>query len=315
MAMTSGGSSGSRSYSYTVTKSYSVEEAIDMAGRGELDPITIYSQLPQPLKEEVDRIAFQLFLHKKPPLPEYNSPGKFFIEPDPMEPDQKEEFESIEYQRGGTFGNAPQNYPIKTYRHFTNLDLSEKRAVMQDLSAEIKRAKEQREKPLTIREALQMAKKGSVDSLKLFQALPPELQKAMDAIAQNQSAKDFCSANLETRNNSLQLLLELLDEAAEEDARKQEAEEEAKRREQEQAKLHAEEEARQLAKKEAMRLEQEKAKQKAEVESRQRAEKEAMLRKTIEAERRNFKQCVLCGAPLGFINRFLKREQHPDCIE
>jgi DNA-directed RNA polymerase subunit M/transcription elongation factor TFIIS len=47
--------------------------------------------------------------------------------------------------------------------------------------------------------------------------------------------------------------------------------------------------------------------------SEERLRKEEEHRESIQAARRSAKQCTMCGAPLGRLDRFLRREQHPSC--
>ncbi len=57
MAMTSGGGRGSSSYSYTTTVSYTLDEALQGAAQGSLEPLQVYAQLPVPLKAIADELA------------------------------------------------------------------------------------------------------------------------------------------------------------------------------------------------------------------------------------------------------------------
>lgn len=62
--LASSSDSGSRSISYStriVTETYTLEEALEKAGRGELDPSDVYAQLPEPLKGIVNQIAQSSF--------------------------------------------------------------------------------------------------------------------------------------------------------------------------------------------------------------------------------------------------------------
>jgi hypothetical protein len=61
MAMTSGGGSGSRSYSYRVTETYTLEDAVKKASSGSLDVEEVYKQMPKELQSGVDRIAFHKY--------------------------------------------------------------------------------------------------------------------------------------------------------------------------------------------------------------------------------------------------------------
>jgi hypothetical protein len=157
MAMMSSGSSGSRSYSYTVTETYTLEEAVQKAGKGELSPDEVYRQMPQPLQQEIDRIALKKFS-----------------------------------------------------KAWTALDWSQKKEGMQDLAIEIRQAKNQSEKPLSIADALRLAKDGHIDAIELYQALPDELRKALDVFTNAQNAANFTSATPEVRRERMAMLLDLL---------------------------------------------------------------------------------------------------------
>jgi septum formation inhibitor MinC len=251
MAMTFGGSSGSRSYSYTVTETYTLEEAVAKASNGELDPAEVYRQVPQPLQEEIDRLASHQFSQR-----------------------------------------------------FMSLSLSHQRQVMQALKMEIEQAKENPEKPLSIVEAMQMAKAGTLDDVKLYEALPEELRKILDGLAEAQNAAGFSRATPEARKQIWGFVLEMLNAAAAQDAQRR-TEEQAKQRAQEEAQRRAEEQAKQRAQEEAQRRVEEQAKQ--------RAQEEAQRRAVLEAKRRSAKQCILCGDRLGFVHRLSGRERHPEC--
>jgi hypothetical protein len=273
MAMMASGGSGSRSYSYTVTETYSLEDAVGKASSGELSPREVYRQLPSSLQTEADRLASHKFSQQ-----------------------------------------------------FSALTTVQQREVMSALKEEIRRAKENREKPLSILEALKMAREGAVDDIKLYAALPDELRKVVDALAEAHQVTNFCAAKPEMRSQILGSLLDMCNKGGREDAEQQnveqarqdeakrQAEEQAKQRAQEQDNRKAEVQARQRAEEEAKRRAEEQAKQRAQEEDKRRAEEQAKRRTIIESGRRNANQCILCGTSLGFFNRLFGRERHPDCV-
>jgi hypothetical protein len=157
MAMTSGGSSGSRTYSYTVTETYTLEEAVGKASRGSLSPDEVYRQMPGSLQGEVDQVASRTF----------HSP-------------------------------------------FSSLTVTQQREVMGTLSSEIKRAKEQSKKGVSIADALQLAGEGKLDDMKLYRALPDELRKVLDALAGSLSAASFTVASPEARKQIIKSVLMML---------------------------------------------------------------------------------------------------------
>jgi hypothetical protein len=251
--MRSTGGHGSRSYSYTVTETYSLEEAIDKASRGDLNPSEVYRKTPQALQAEIDRLASRQFSQR-----------------------------------------------------FSSLALSQQREVMYALKEEITRAKE----GVSIVEALKMVKRGELDDLKFFQSLPDELRRILDNVAAKHGSTDFCGGSPQIRKLVIGIVLEMTQKGAAEAAERQ-AEEEAKVRAQEEARREAEE-VKRRAHQEAMRLAQLETQRRAEEEARRQAE-EARRRGELQAIRKSVKQCVLCGAPLGFINRLLGRDKHPMC--
>src|SRR5260370_14241964 len=164
MAMVNTGGSGSRSYSYssyTVTETYTLEEAVQKASQGSLSPGEVYRQMSGPLQAQVDRISSRQF--------------------------------------SGSF---------------SSLTLTQQRAVMGKLSSEIKRAKEQSEKPVSLADALQLAVEGKVDDIKLYNALPAELRQRMDTLAVGLRAASFTAASLESRRQILKNILILCQGAA-----------------------------------------------------------------------------------------------------
>jgi hypothetical protein len=157
MAMMNTGGSGSRAYSYssyTVTETYSLEEAVQKASQGSLSPGEVYRQMSGPLQAMVDQISSRKF--------------------------------------SGSFSG------------FT---LTQQREVMGELSSEIKRAKEQSEKPLSLADALQLAVEGKIDDIKLYNALPDELRQGMNALAAGLHASSFTVASPESRRQILKNVL------------------------------------------------------------------------------------------------------------
>jgi hypothetical protein len=159
MAMMSTGGAGYRSYSYTVSETYTLEEAVGRAATGSISPNDVFRQLPSELQKEVDRLS------------------------------------SARYARP-----------------FSKLTHSETQVVMGDLQQEIKRAKEEREKPITIFQALQWAIQGKVDDSKVFEALPQQLRDALDGLATSLGSPNFGSANREVRVHALEILVQALEQ-------------------------------------------------------------------------------------------------------
>jgi hypothetical protein len=159
MAMTTGRGSGGSSYSYSVTETYTLEEAITKAASGSLWPGEVYRQLPAEIQGEVNHIARQ-----------------------------------------------------KYSKDFNSLGLSEQNGVMAALAAEIKKAKEEAEKPVSLLDALRLASEGKIDDLKLYEALPQELQAALDSLAHGLSSPDFRHARSEARSQVLKIVLGALAE-------------------------------------------------------------------------------------------------------
>lgn len=61
MAMVSSSGYGGGSYSYTVTETYTLEEAINKVSTGSLSPSEVYRQMPGEIQGEVDRLASRLY--------------------------------------------------------------------------------------------------------------------------------------------------------------------------------------------------------------------------------------------------------------
>jgi hypothetical protein len=161
MAMTTSRGSGGGSYSYTVTETYTLEEAIRKASTGSLTPSDVYRQMPEEIQGEVDSLARRRYS-----------------------------------------------------KAFSSLGYSEQCQVMAELAAEVKRAKEEAEKPVSAFDALRLASEGKIDDVKLYDALPQELRTPMDALAQGLRSSDFKRAKPEVRSQVLKIVLEALTEQA-----------------------------------------------------------------------------------------------------
>jgi len=161
MAMVTSRGSGGSSYSYTVTETYTLEEAINKASTGSLSPGEVYRQMPGEIQGEVDSIARRLYS-----------------------------------------------------KSFSSLGYSEQRQVMGALAAEVKRAKEEAEKTVSLIDALRLAAEGKIDDLKLYDALPQELRAPMDGLAQGLTSLDFKRAKPEARSQVLKIVLGALAEQA-----------------------------------------------------------------------------------------------------
>jgi len=158
MAMLSNGGYGPRSYAYGFERTYTLEQAVDIAIGGGVDPREVYRQMPKLLQDEVDRITRHQF------------PEKCFM----------------------------------------FLTMAQQQEVMSTLKQEMKRAKDIGEKPLSIPEALSMAMDGTVDDIRLYNALPDAVRQAMDGLARNDASVGFCDANPTVRRQVLAVLLEML---------------------------------------------------------------------------------------------------------
>lgn len=160
---------GSRSYGYSdsysgsasVTKSYSLEEAIEGSGSGKFDPIAVYYQMPILMQEEVDRLSTKRFSKK-----------------------------------------------------FSAVTTSQQREVMQSLYKEMKEERERPAKPISVKDVLEMAKQGTIDDTKMYQLLPEELQKYMDAIAKSLNFANFSTANRNVRIQVVESVLTIIAENA-----------------------------------------------------------------------------------------------------
>jgi len=93
---------------------------------------------------------------------------------------------------------------------FSSLGYSEQRQVMAAFAAEIRRAKEEAEKPVSLFDALRLAAEGKIDDLKLYDALPQELRAPLDALAQGLNSPDFKRAKPEARSQVLKVVLAAL---------------------------------------------------------------------------------------------------------
>ncbi len=168
MAMTTGRGSGGVSYSYTVTETYTLEEAVNKAGLGDLSPGDVYRQMPGEIQGEVNRLARQHYS-----------------------------------------------------REFISLNSSEQCQVMAALAAEIRMAKEEAEKPVSLFDALRLASDGKIDDLKLYDALAQDLRAPLDSLAKGLGSPDFKRAKPEARSQVLKVVLEALAEQAVQNAAEQ----------------------------------------------------------------------------------------------
>lgn len=161
MAMMSSGGRGYRSscssYSPPVKKTYTLEQAISLAGLGGLDPKDVFSQMGKALQDELDHLGRE-----------------------------------------------------KYGQSFSAIDTSKQRQLMLDFLEAIELAKKEAEKPVPVMEALEMARDGKADEVKLYAALPEELRKAMDAMATAQNAAGFTAAAPELRRKIAGMLVQLL---------------------------------------------------------------------------------------------------------
>lgn len=174
-------------------------------------------------------------------------------------------------------------------KQFSELSNSQQRELMKKLLSEIEKEKEQSKQPLTMLDALKMAKDGFIDCLELYQGLPNELREILDTISMSYNALNFIDANPELRKEIIGFIIDMLSKNIEEDSNRgsrvetdQHARNEAKLKEEREAKI--------------------------------RLENEAKLLNKLEEERRNAKQCTICGKPLGFLDKLRKIENHPECI-
>jgi hypothetical protein len=291
MAMTAGGGYGGGSYSYTVT--YTLEEAVEKATTGLLGPDWVYGRLPASVQTELDRLATHRFSQR-----------------------------------------------------FSALGLADQKATMRTLLTEIRNAKNKEAAPSSLLDALTFARDGLAEPGKLYTLLPVELQAVLDGIAQEKGAPGFATAGHSQQIEILDFIIGSMNEHAEREAKqkaeeeakrraveearrkaeqeaKQKAAEEAKRKAEEETRIRAEQEAKRKAKEEAKRQAAEEARRQAEEAAKRRAEEKAKRlaqekakrQAEISATRKNAKQCILCGAPLGLLNRLLRREAHPTCVE
>lgn len=90
--------------------------------------------------------------------------------------------------------------------------------VMSALAAEVKRAKEEAEKPISILEALQLAAEGKIDDNKVYDALPEELRKPIEALTEALVSSEFKKATPEARRQVLKIVLQALAQQAGGDA-------------------------------------------------------------------------------------------------
>lgn len=157
-------------------------------------------------------------------------------------------------------------------KQFSELSNSQQRELMRKLLSEIEKEKEQSKQPLTMLDALKMAKDGNIDSLELYQGLPNELREVLDTISMSYNALNFKDANPELRKEIIGFIIDMLSKNIDEDSR--------------------------LG---------------SQTKAEQQTQNEPIIQAKTEAERRNAKQCVICGKPLGFIDKLRKKEKHSEC--
>ncbi|MCX6278001.1 MAG: hypothetical protein NT004_07875 [Bacteroidetes bacterium] len=221
-------------------------------------------------------------------------------------------------------------------KKFSELSNAQQREIMKKLLSEVEKEKEQSNKPLTILDALKMAKDGLIDDLELYQSLPDELREVLDTISMSYNAINFKAANPKLRKEITGFIIDMLAKSIDEDSRQRtqkEAEQqiqneaklkneravklreanEAKLREEKAAIIKKEEEAK-LREEAAAKLKKEKeAKLKEEAAVKFKKEEEAKLKNITELNRRIAKQCIICGKSLGFIDKLRHRESHSEC--
>ena len=151
--------SGSGADSKLETKTYSLEDAINKSGIGELNPMEVYLQMPVLLQEEVDRLSILRFSKK-----------------------------------------------------LALVTMTEQREVMLTLYQGLKEAGKHPSKPITVSDVLEMTKQGKIDDIKMYQSLPEELQKYMDAIAKSLNSANFSTANRSIRLQVIESVLKIIAE-------------------------------------------------------------------------------------------------------
>jgi hypothetical protein len=114
-------------------------------------------------------------------------------------------------QMQGPLQNAVNQIALRQFSSsFSSLTDSQQQSVMGAFSREIKNAKEHREKPMSIVDALELASEGKVDDLKLYGALPEELHKVLEAIASSLNAASFKAANPDVRQQIWKVVSKML---------------------------------------------------------------------------------------------------------
>jgi hypothetical protein len=104
---------------------------------------------------------------------------------------------------------------VQSYaKTFGFLCRSEQCGVMGALAAEFKRMKEEAEKPISIVDALQLAAEGKIDDLKVYDALPEEMRKSIDVLAEALASSEFKKAKPEVRSKVLKIVLQALAQQA-----------------------------------------------------------------------------------------------------
>lgn len=96
---------------------------------------------------------------------------------------------------------------------FVALEIASQRSVMALLADEIKKAKEENARPLTLIDALCAARDGKADAIKLYGLLPEEVKKVLDSISVIHGAADFCSATVDARRTVLDAIISVAKDA------------------------------------------------------------------------------------------------------
>lgn len=95
-------------------------------------------------------------------------------------------------------------------KQFLVLSSTQQQEVLKMLLSEIEKEKEQSNKSLTILDALKMAKEGSIDDLKFYQSLPPEIREVFDTVSMSYNASNFTELKPELRKVILEFIIEML---------------------------------------------------------------------------------------------------------
>jgi hypothetical protein len=103
-------------------------------------------------------------------------------------------------------------------KQFSELVNAQQREIMKKLLYEIEREKEQSKKPLTMLDALKMAKDGIIDDLALYNGFPDELREVFDTISMSYNALNFKVANSNLRKEIIGCIIDILAKNIEEDS-------------------------------------------------------------------------------------------------